>query len=134
MPPGFEFLTGVSVLTIIIVLASCLFTLVIAVASVAIPIVIMRANRKKAETLMATGTPGEATVISLQDTGMRINDNPRVTLVLAVRIPNYAPYQIAKTVTIPLINLSQVQPGAVVQVVADPNDPGNPNKLGVLLR
>lgn len=92
-----------------------------------------RQNRKKAEALMATGKQGTARVMSLQDTGMRINDNPRVAMVLEVNIPGYPPYQVQKTVTIPMIKISQVQVGANVNVMADPAQPGNPDKVGLLL-
>lgn len=91
-------------------------------------------NQKKAEALMATGRQGEATILALQDTGMRINDDPRVSIVMEVRLPGYPPYQVQKTMTLPLIRMSQVQVGSVVAVMADPNEPANPDKVGLLLR
>lgn len=36
--------------------------------------------------------------------------------------------------TLPLIRMAQVQVGSVVQVMADPIQPANPDKLGLLLR
>lgn len=92
-----------------------------------------RQSRKKAEALLATGKQGTARVLSLQDTGMRINDNPRVAMALEVSIPGYPPYQVQKTITIPMIKISQVQVGATVNVMADPTQPGNPDKVGLLL-
>jgi hypothetical protein len=92
------------------------------------------ANKKKVESLMATGKQGTATVISLEDTGMRINDNPRVRVGLEINIPNYPPYQVVKTITIPLIRMAQVQVGSTIAVVADPTQPNNSDKLGLLLR
>jgi len=83
---------------------------------------------------METGKPGEATLLALEDTGMRINDNPRVQVVMEVRIPGYPPYQVTKAVTVPLIRMSQVQVGAVVGVMANPAQPNNPDKVGLLLR
>ncbi len=95
----------------------------------------MYANqRKRAEELMKVGTQGEATVLALQDTGMFINNNPRVTLQLEIRLPTIAPYQLTKTMTVPLIRLSQVQTGSVVQVMVDMSDPTNPDKVGLLLK
>jgi hypothetical protein len=94
----------------------------------------MRKNKQKAEALKATGQQGEATVLQLEDTGTRINDNPRVNLLLEVRIPGYPPYQVRKTVTIPIIRASQIQVGSVVTVLADPTQPTNPDKVGILLR
>lgn len=104
------------------------------IAVFAVGFVIRFANRKKAQSLMATGKQGEATVLQLEDTGMRINDDPRVALLLEVRIPGYPPYHIRKTVTIPMIRLSQVQVGSVVAVIADPMQPQNSDKVGLLLK
>jgi hypothetical protein len=73
-------------------------------------------------------------VLALQDTGMFINNNPRVTLQLEIRLPTIAPYQLTKTMTVPLIRLSQVQTGSVVQVMVDMSDPTNPDKVGLLLK
>ena len=92
-----------------------------------------RSRRKKAEQLMASGKQGTAKILSLEDTGMRVNDNPRVRLVLEVTIPGYTPYQVQKTLTMPLVRLAQVQVGSVVNVVADPDQPDNADKLGLLL-
>lgn len=125
---------GISGITLAIICISLLCTLVIVAASIAIPIYFYRKNRERAEQLMATGTQGEATVLSLEDTGMRINDNPRVTMKLEIRMPYGAPYQITKTATIPIIRMSQVQVGAVIPVMVDMSDPTNPDKVGLLLK
>jgi len=93
-----------------------------------------RRRRQKAEDLMATGQQGEATVLSLEDTGMLINNNPRVRIGLEIRVPGYQPYRITKTMTLPMIRMSQVQVGSVVNVIADPREPQNPDKVGLLLK
>ncbi len=130
--------TAVGGMTIVFIILSVCCTLLTTVAAIAVPFIIIRhinqANQKKAEELMATGQQGEATILALQDTGMRINHNPRVIIVMEVRVPGYAPYQVQKTVTVPFINLSQVQPGSVVPVLADPSQPNNPDKVGLLLQ
>ena len=91
-------------------------------------------KRKKVQNLLATGTQGTATILSLEDTGMRINDDPRVRMMMDVTIPGFPPYRVQKTATVSVIRLSQVQVGATVQVIADPSQPNNPDKLGLLLR
>ena len=125
---------GVSVITIAIICISVLCSLVIVAASIGIPIYFYRNQRKRAEELMAKGTQGEATILALQDTGMFINNNPRVTLQMEIRMPYGLPYQITKTMTVPIIRLSQVQAGSVVQVMVDMSDPTNPDKVGLLLK
>jgi hypothetical protein len=125
---------GISGVTLAVICASVLFTLVITAAAIAVPIYFYRKNRARAEELMAKGTQGEATVLTLEDTGMRINDNPRVKMDLEIQMPYGMPYKITKTVTIPLIRLSQIQVGAVVPVMVDMSDPNNPDKVGLMLK
>lgn len=129
---------GIGIITVITILATTCLSLVcglaITAAAIAIPIYFLRQNQQKLQDLAATGVPGEATILQLEDTGMRINDDPRVAVTLEVRIPGYPPYQVRKTMTIPIIRMSQVQVGAVVGVLADPSQPNNPDKVGLLLR
>ena len=132
---GPELLAGGGILfTVAMVCGSVLCTLVITAAAIGIPFYLMRNNQKRAQELMQKGTQGEATILSLEDTGMRINDDPRVTVTLDIRMPNMAAYQVKKAVTIPLIRLSQVQVGSVVGVMVDMSDPQNPDKIGLLLK
>jgi hypothetical protein len=129
---------AISGFTILIICVSLVCTLVITVAAIAVPFIIIRQmnqnNQKRAQELAAVGVRGEATILSVQDTGMRINDNPRVSMVLEVRLPNMAPYQIQKTITVSIFQLAQVQTGAVVGVLVDPSAPQNPDKVGLLFR
>ena len=108
-------------------------TLLIIFGTFAIIYLFNRANHRKAEALMATGTQGTAKVLSLQDTGMRVNNNPRVSMLLEVDIPGYSAYRVNKTLTVPMIKISQVQVGATIPVLADPTQPNNPDKLGLLI-
>jgi len=134
MDPTTLFGLGISGFTLAIICVSVICSLVITAAAIAIPIYYFRNQRKRAEALMAVGTQGEATVLSLQDTGMFINNNPRVTLQLEIQMPYGAPYQITKTMTVPLIRLSQIQVGSKVQVMVDMSDPTNPDQVGLLLK
>ena len=122
------------IFSVLLTCGICVFSLVVTAAAIAIPIYFYRNQQKRAQELMARGTQGEATILALEDTGMRINDNPRVTVQLEIRMPYGAPYQLTKTVTIPLIRLSQVQVGSVVPVMVDMSDPTNPDKVGLLLK
>lgn len=84
--------------------------------------------------LQERGLKGTATVVELIDTGMLINYNPRVTLVLDVVVERQAPYQIRKTETIPMTRLPQIQPGQKVEVLVDPNDRHNPDRVMIMLK
>jgi hypothetical protein len=129
---------AISGFTIAIICISLVCTLVITVAAIAIPFIIIRKmndnNRQRAQELAAVGIRGEATILSLQDTGMRINDNPRVAMILEVRLPNVPAYQVQKTITVSIVQLAQVSVGAVVAVLVDPSAPNNPDKVGILLK
>lgn len=43
-----------------------------------------KSKAQKAQDLMATGSKGVGTVVSVRDTGMTVNDNPRVEMVFRV--------------------------------------------------
>jgi hypothetical protein len=86
------------------------------------------------EQLKATGVQGKARVAELNDTGMLVNHNPRVRLTLEIRIENRSPYRIQKTEIIPLIRISQVQVGGEIDVLVDPNDPQNPDRIILVLK
>ena len=121
-------------LTIGIVVVSLCCGLVITAAAIAIPLVWMRKKRQQAEELAAVGTQGEAKILSLTDTGMRVNDNPRVTLELEITMPMRPPYKVTKTMVVPLIRMAQVQVGETVGVMVDMSDHTNPDKVGLLLK
>lgn len=131
---GELFTGGATLLTIGIICISVLCSLAVTAGAIAIPFYLMRNNQKRTQDLIAKGTQGEAAILSLEDTGMRINDNPRVNVLLEIRVPNYPVYQLEKTVTIPLIRLSQVQTGSVIPVMVDMSDPTNPDKVGLMLK
>lgn len=125
---------GSIIFTIVVVAASLCCGLVITVAAIAIPLVWMRKKRQQAEELAAVGTQGEAKILSLTDTGMLVNNNPRVTLELEITMPMRPPYTVTKTMVVPLVRLPQVQVGETVGVMVDMTDPTNPDKVGLLLK
>jgi hypothetical protein len=81
--------------------------------------------------LLATGEPAQAKVLQLADTGMKINYDPVVQIVLEVTSPSRGTYQAQVQSLVPMIKLSQLQPGQTVQVKIDPM---NPNNVAVDLR
>lgn len=84
----------------------------------------INAGQGQAQTLMATGLVGQATVGALRDTGMTVNDNPVVELDLQVTSPTaVAAYPVTHRQMISRLQVAQLQPGATVQVRIDPTDP-----------
>ena len=129
-----ELLLGTTALTIGIIVISCICVFGVIAFSYLLYFVFARSRRKKAKALLETGQHGEATVLSLEDTGVKINGEPRVRIGLEVHIEGYPPYQVEKTMTVPLIRLSQVQVGSQIAIIADPSETDNPDKVSLLLK
>jgi hypothetical protein len=70
--------------------------------------------------LMQHGQSAEGTVIDVTDTGVTINDNPRVRLTFQVKPETGAEFQADKTVTVSRVQIPQV--GQKAPVWFDPND------------
>src|SRR3990172_8032218 len=60
------------------------------------------------EALLATGTPGTATVTGLTQTGMYMNENPQIRMQLLVTLPGQTPYAAQHTEIVPLMLLGRL--------------------------
>ncbi|MFO7649959.1 MAG: hypothetical protein R6X13_01265, partial [bacterium] len=69
------------------------------------------------------GIPAQATVISMADTGLTVNKNPRVRLELDVRTADGHNWRAVTVATVSRVATGHYLPGAVVSVVVDPLDP-----------
>jgi hypothetical protein len=78
--------------------------------------------------VLATGVAGTATITGVTQTGMYLNNQPRIKLALMVQLPGQAPYAAEHSEFVPLILLYRVQPGATLPVRVDP---ANPQKIVV---
>ncbi len=106
-------------------------TIIGIVASLVITVVVIIAVRKMLGTdskLVQTGEPALATILKIWDTGMKINENPRIGMLLEVRPANRAPYQVEIKKVVSIIQIPQFQPGATLEVRFDPT---NPQKVAV---
>ena len=70
-----------------------------------------------------TGIPASATILEIWDTGVKYNDDPVVGFRLLVTPKAGSPYQAEAKNVISIVHLSQFQPGAIVPVRVDPDDP-----------
>ena len=71
---------------------------------------------------LQTGTPASATVLSLRDTGGRLNSNPAIEFQLEVQPPDGLVYTATTRAIISTVNLLRFQPGARIAVKFDPSD------------
>lgn len=83
------------------------------------------ADMEKQQTLLATGTPGRATIKNFTDTGTIVNYNPQVVLDLEVAIEGQDAYAAQLTTSVPQIYLAKLTPGANIGVRVDPADPSS---------
>lgn len=105
-----------------IIALTCGITLVTTLITIVAIVLIRRAvgpNRG----VLKSGIAGEATILSVRQTGVQVNDQPQVAFELEVRVPGRSPYQAQTKAVIPIINVPQFQPGNVIPVKVDPNKP-----------
>jgi hypothetical protein len=77
----------------------------------------------QAKELHASGNPAKAEILKIWDTGMTVNDDPVVGFRLKVTPEGKSDYEAETKLRIPRLEVSQYQPGAVVDVRVDPSDP-----------
>jgi len=74
--------------------------------------------------VLATGVSGTATLTGVTQTGMYLNEQPRIKMDMLVQLPGQTPYAAEHSEFVPLILLSRVQPGATLPVKVNPAQPG----------
>ena len=72
--------------------------------------------------LSKTGVPATARIVQLSDTGVTINNNPQIKMLLEVTPPMGQPYMVEMKKVISRLDTYSYQPGMSVSVIVDPND------------
>lgn len=76
--------------------------------------------------LQASGVPAQATIVSISDSGITLNEDPVVDFVLEVRGQDGgAPYRATTRSPISRLDVPRFQPGATVPVKVDPRNPAH---------
>jgi hypothetical protein len=78
-----------------------------------------------ASRLQKTGIPGKATILEVKDTGVTINNNPQVKLMLEVKNNFGQKYTTQCRVLVSRINPNMFMPGMEVPVLIDPKNEQN---------
>lgn len=76
--------------------------------------------------ILSTGRKAMAKIVSLDESGMgyvTVNDQPYAKLTLEVHDGSKAPYQTTLSTIIPRLQVPQFQPGTMLNILIDPNDP-----------
>jgi hypothetical protein len=84
--------------------------------------VALQADMQKQQALLATGTPGVATIKGFTDTGVQVNFNPQVVLDVSVELEGQGAYDAKVTTSVPQMHIPLVQPGNKIGVKVDPAD------------
>ena len=81
------------------------------------------AEQKKTQMLMATGIVGQATIDSVTDTGVTINENSEIAIALTVTVAGGEPHKATLKQVISRLAIAGYQPGSTVPVRVSPDDP-----------
>ena len=122
MDPTLPFLGGTLIFTVITIVGSCLFTVVVFGVVGFIIWRVMKSMGPNRE-ILKTGIPAKATIRQVWQTGTFVNYNPQVGLQLEVQPPTGSAYMAQVNVVVPMVNIPQFQPGVVLPVKISPTDP-----------
>ncbi len=116
---------------------SLIFTVVILGVSLLVPLLTMGgiagmmwfvmkqagASAAAERQLLENGIAAPATITSVNQTGMYMNNNPQVRIDLEIAPPDGEVYPVVMHRFLQLVQIPQVQPGKVVDVRIDPENP-----------
>jgi hypothetical protein len=108
--------------TTIIIVISLIITVVVLFFAFRIFAGVMRGAKQTRE-LLATGVPAQARILQIGETGTYVNNNPAVDILMEVHPQGRPPYPVQTRMVVSLIRLPSIQPGSIVPVKYDPNDP-----------
>jgi hypothetical protein len=124
------------VMTLLVTVGSMAFTLVVIVLSMVLPLGIlfviwkvMAKNAAMERELLATGAPASARIVSVGETGMYINNQPQVKIVLEVAPADGPTFAATVNKVVSLLQIPRIQPGTVVEVRYDR---ANPSRLALV--
>jgi hypothetical protein len=80
--------------------------------------------------LRQNGEPARAKILEIWDTGVSVNDNPQVGMLLEVYAKDHAPFQAKTKSIISRLHIPSVQPGCSVEVRFDRQ---NPSKVALVM-
>jgi len=103
-------------------LSTALPIIVLTIVSIVVVMIVVRRFTGPNKQLLATGETAQATVLQIWDTGVTINDNPRVGLLLEVHPANRPAYQVKTAQVVSRLQTSMYQPGQTLEVKVDPAD------------
>jgi hypothetical protein len=107
-----------------------ILVLVVALVAVAVGPLLMRERDQRQ--LLETGTDATAEIVSLEDTGDRMNENPIVQLDVMVHPEGGEPYKATIVTDLSVVDLQNYRVGVKVRVRYDDADPSKVALVGPL--
>lgn len=77
-------------------------------------------SARRAAYMNAHGLDGTAVIVSVEETGVMVNDQPRLRLQLEIAVPGRPPFAATHVQLAALTELADLRPGSTVQVKVDP--------------
>jgi hypothetical protein len=77
------------------------------------------------ENILKNGLSGQAKIISVEDYGLKVNNEPVFKITLEINSPTQGVYQVTKDFYVPQFTLGELVVGTMVKVKIDPNNPKN---------
>jgi hypothetical protein len=121
-PTDPNFVTNLLGSTTLIILGSFCFSAVLAIGITLFAIRMIRGVMNPHGN-MAGSVLAQATILNMWDTGVTLNDNPQVGLLLEIHPAGAPPYQVQTKSLVSRLKIPMVQIGNVVPVKYDPSDP-----------
>ncbi len=108
-------------------LIGTLIPIVVVTVVVAVVVIVLvrnlSGNSAADKAIKLNGQTAQAVILSIWDTGVLINNNPRIGIKLEVRPPNGTPFEAEVKQVISFLQTSQYQPGQLLEVKYDPVNP-----------
>ena len=83
----------------------------------------MARSGETAKRLRTEGLQAQGQIVSLQPTGMSVNNVPQVAITVSVQLPGRPPYQASAKMLLQPMAMAQLTPGQTVPLRVDPRDP-----------
>jgi hypothetical protein len=87
--------------------------------------IFMWVRRANAQRLKASGVPGQAQIVGMNQTSLYVNGQPVMELQLQVTTAMHAPYVVSRRETVPSSMMGRLASGQPLPVMVDPARPEN---------
>lgn len=89
----------------------------------AIMVLVRVSSSRRAAHFARVGVDGTAQILSVRETGVRVNHQPQVAIQMRVFAGNMPPYEVTTNKVVSVVDLPRMQPGASMSVKVDPGKP-----------